>query len=115
MGRGVSRVPHCQNTERAHELPALVAEALADAHPLCVSSCSAKLGRQILAQADGLLIVGARLTQIDTAGWTLQALTGLSTWNSAMNVEPQSTDNNSFLLQLYNLGMQQYLLQPKYQ
>ena len=36
----------------------------------------------------------------DTAGWTLQALTGLSTWNSAMNVESQSTDNNSFLLQL---------------
>ena len=46
--------------------------ALSDAHPLCVSSCSAKLGRQILAQADGLLIVGARLTQIDTAGWTLE-------------------------------------------
>ena len=37
----------------------------------------------------------------DTAGWTLQALTGLSTWNNAMNVESVwSTDNNSFRLQL---------------
>ena len=45
--------------------------ALSDAHPLCISDCRAKLGREILAQSDGLLIAGARLTQIDTSGWTL--------------------------------------------
>ena len=58
------------------EAPALMTRlgkgALSDAHPLCISDCRAKLGQTLLSQADGLLIAGARLTQIDTSGWTLE-------------------------------------------
>ena len=58
------------------EAPALMTRlgkgTISDAHPLCISDCRAKLGQTLLSQADGLLIAGARLTQIDTSGWTLE-------------------------------------------
>ncbi len=44
---------------------------LADGHPLCGEHCQGRLGRSILGAADGLLALGCRFTQIDTAAWSM--------------------------------------------
>ena len=46
--------------------------ALSDRHPLVLGHCHAKVGRAILSEADGLLAIGVRFTQIDTRSWQLQ-------------------------------------------
>ena len=51
--------------------------ALADGHPLCAEHCEGPLGRSILESADGVLALGCRFTQIDTAAWTMQLPTPL--------------------------------------
>lgn len=42
-----------------------------DSHPLSVGHCAAKAGLSALGNADVLLAVGCRFTQIDTRSWTL--------------------------------------------
>ena len=43
-----------------------------DSHPLAVGHCSAKAGQAVLGNADLLLAIGCRFTQIDTRSWTLR-------------------------------------------
>jgi len=45
--------------------------AFPDRHPLSAGHCRGKLGKTILAAADGVLVIGCRFTQIDTSGWTM--------------------------------------------
>ncbi len=45
--------------------------ALSDRHDLNVGHCSAKAARAVYAEADGLIAIGCRFTQIDTRGWSL--------------------------------------------
>jgi acetolactate synthase-1/2/3 large subunit len=45
--------------------------AFADGHALCMGHCRGKLGDALLQEADGLLSIGCRFTQIDTSNWTL--------------------------------------------
>ena len=42
-----------------------------DGHPLCIGHCSGKLAAALLREADALLAIGCRFTQIDTSNWTL--------------------------------------------
>ncbi|MSR57266.1 MAG: thiamine pyrophosphate-binding protein [Planctomycetaceae bacterium] len=44
---------------------------LSDEHPLVAGFTRSKLSNDLLRQADGLIAVGTRLTQIDTLGWSL--------------------------------------------
>jgi acetolactate synthase-1/2/3 large subunit len=44
--------------------------AFPDSHPLSAGHCRGKLGRTIMTEADGVLAIGCRFTQIDTSGWT---------------------------------------------
>ena len=43
-----------------------------DSHPLSAGHCRARLARNVLQQAHGLIAVGCRFTQIDTSGWTME-------------------------------------------
>ena len=43
-----------------------------DSHLLAVGHCSAKAGQDVLGNADLLLAIGCRFTQIDTRSWTLR-------------------------------------------
>ncbi len=45
--------------------------AFPDGHPLCIGHCSGKLAAALLREADALLAIGCRFTQIDTSNWTL--------------------------------------------
>ncbi len=45
--------------------------AFPDSHPLSAGHCRARLAENVLQQADGLIAVGCRFTQIDTSGWTM--------------------------------------------
>ncbi|HAA76930.1 TPA: hypothetical protein DCE37_17615 [Candidatus Latescibacteria bacterium] len=45
--------------------------ALSDAHPAVKGHCHAKVGRSLLSEADGLIAIGCRFTQIDTRSWQL--------------------------------------------
>jgi thiamine pyrophosphate-dependent acetolactate synthase large subunit-like protein len=45
--------------------------AVSDRHPQVLGHCHAKVGRTLLAEADGLIAVGCRFTQIDTRSWQL--------------------------------------------
>ena len=46
--------------------------AFPDSHPLSAGHCRAGLAQRVLQQADGLIAVGCRFTQIDTSGWTME-------------------------------------------
>lgn len=43
-----------------------------DSHPLSGGHCRGRLARNVLREADGLIAVGCRFTQIDTSGWTME-------------------------------------------
>ena len=45
--------------------------AFPDGHPLCMAHCRGKIADALLPEADGLLSIGCRFTQIDTSNWTL--------------------------------------------
>ena len=45
--------------------------AISDRNPSVVGHCHAKAGRAVLEEADGLIAIGCRFTQIDTRSWTL--------------------------------------------
>lgn len=45
--------------------------AVSDRHPHVLGHCHARVGREILAEADGLIAIGCRFTQIDTRSWQL--------------------------------------------
>ncbi len=45
--------------------------AISDRHPSVMGHCHAKVGRAILNEADGLIAIGCRFTQIDTRSWQL--------------------------------------------
>ena len=42
-----------------------------DGHPLTIGHCGAKFGKQMIREADLLLSIGCRFTQIDTGNWSL--------------------------------------------
>jgi acetolactate synthase-1/2/3 large subunit len=45
--------------------------AITDRHPAVAGHIHAKIGRMLLSQADGLIAIGCRFTQIDTRSWQL--------------------------------------------
>ena len=65
----------CSLAEQCH-LPVVYTRlgkgVIPDSHPLAVGHCSAKAGQDVLGNADLLLAIGCRFTQIDTRSWTLR-------------------------------------------